>query len=53
MEQQVLPDNHDLVSQNIDDTSIDMNIDNQDNSSSSDSDEDPFVKLLRDQGAVF
>jgi len=53
MEQQVLPDNHDLVSQNVADTNSDMDIDSQDDSSSSDSDEDPFVTLLRNQGAVF
>jgi hypothetical protein len=53
MEQQVLPDNHDLVSQNIAGTNSDMDIDSQDDSSSSDSDEDPFVTLLQNQGAIF
>jgi hypothetical protein len=53
MEQQVLPDNHDLVSQNITDTNSDMDIDSHDDSSSSDSDEDPFVTLLQNQGAIF
>jgi len=53
MEQQVLPDNHDLASQNVADTNSDMDIDSHDDSSSSDSDEDPFVTLLRNQGAVF
>jgi hypothetical protein len=53
MEQQVLPDNHDLVSQNITDTNSDMDIDSHDDSSSSDSNEDPFVTLLQNQGAIF
>jgi len=53
MEQQILPDNHDIASQNIDDTNVDMDIDNHNDSSSSDSDEGPFVTLLRNQGAVF
>jgi hypothetical protein len=30
-----------------------MDIDNQDDSSSSDENEDPFITLLRNQGAVF
>jgi hypothetical protein len=36
MEQQILPDNHDLISQNIDISNDDMDIDDQDDSSSSD-----------------
>jgi hypothetical protein len=53
MEQQVLPDNYDLASQNVAGTNSDMDIDSHDDSSSSDSNEDPFVTLLRNQGAVF
>jgi hypothetical protein len=51
MDQQVLADNHPVT--NIDDDDdVDMDIVNSD-SDSSDCDVDPFVQLLRNQGAVF
>ena len=51
MDQQILQDNHDLESH---DNDVDMDISSDDtDGSSSDSNEDPFVTLLRNQGAVF
>ena len=51
MDQHVLQDNSDLASQHSSDMEIDT--DDHDDSSSSDSNQDPFVQLLRNQGAVF
>ena len=51
MDQHVLQDNTDLASQHSSDMEIDT--DDHDDSSSSDSNQDPFVQLLRNQGAVF
>jgi hypothetical protein len=53
MDQQILPDNMDLSSQNIDED-VDMDIDSDDDdSSSARSDEDPFIQLLRAEGSFF
>ena len=52
MEQHILQDNTDLSSQNIDED-VDMDIDSDDGSSSARSDEDPFIQLLRTEGAFF
>jgi hypothetical protein len=53
MDQQILPDNLDLSSQNIDED-VDMDIDSDDDdSSSARSDEDPFIQLLRAEGSFF
>jgi hypothetical protein len=51
MEQQVLQDNHDLPSPNVREES-DMDV-QDDDSSSGDEGEDPFIQLLRNTGAFF
>ena len=51
MDQHVLQDNSDLASQHSSDMEVDT--DGHDDSSSSDSNQDPFVQLLRNQGAMF
>jgi hypothetical protein len=51
LEQHTLPDNEDPISHdNVSD--MEISSDDQDDSSSSDSNEDPFIQLLRNQGAV-
>jgi hypothetical protein len=51
MEQQVLQDNHDLLNRNVD-KCVNMDI-QDDDSSSADEGEDPFVQLLQNTGAFF
>ena len=51
MDQQILADNHPVTTID-DDGDVDMDVVNSD-SDSSNSDVDPFVQLLRNQGAVF
>jgi len=51
MEQQVLKDNHNLTNQVIDED-VDMDLGTDSDSDASDR-IDPFVQLLRNQGAVF
>jgi len=51
IDQQILSDNMDTSSQNINED-VDMDIDD-DESSDSSQDEDPFITLLQNQGAFF
>jgi len=51
MDQQVLEDNHNLANQVVDED-IDMDLGTDEDSDSSE-DLDPFIQLLRNQGAVF
>jgi hypothetical protein len=51
MDQQVLEDNHEAAPVEEDDD-VDMDVVNSD-SDSSNSDVDPFIQLLRNQGATF
>ena len=51
MDQQVLEDNHNLASQVVD-KDFDMDLGTDEDSDSSE-DLDPFIQLLRNQGAAF
>jgi hypothetical protein len=53
MDQQVLEDNHNVNINQDDAMDIDSESDDQGDSSPSDENIDPFVQLLRNQGAVF
>jgi hypothetical protein len=51
MDQQILKDNHNLANQVVDED-VDMDLGTDEDSDSSE-DTDPFIQLLRNQGAIF